>query len=1042
MAACGAAEAPAAAATTASEHGVAEDQGFAADNDAFRARTLEAAMAGLVRLCATAASVSRGGDPDCSDASKAAVDFLVRHLASRPLAIGSTMSADVAETDDQAEGQVAGMAASALLALLEARPEAVLSPMLDALRSQDAQARADALHLLGQLAAAAESPDDVVPSPAASGDGGHGGMQAPHRVAAVEVTGKAGSRLQWLHSRPEAEAWLLSTTRSWRHGASPEAVASAWPGLASLLSSLQSVPEEDLQSMLRDVPAASQAAVMDDAAMADPSMTHFSAAALMGAPPWDGAVAGLATAAEPAIESTKDLAELNGHMDVHFASRHLQLRFDKPLSAGDRGPMRDILESFGPLQRLIVEPTSDRATATYRNVWDAVRAKEALQHDDGAGASVVQAQFSTAAEAEDAGVGGVEEEEEEDVGGGGRKARHVWVGAIASQRAKEELLRSLAAGLTGDDALPRAVLVLVAASAVVLEYATPSAAAAAADHVRCQRRYQRPRNDGAAAISPALVPPPTPSAPLQAADAGPAKSPALALVSQEPAREQPPLLLYVSQLDPAVADEEVLAAFSHFGELASWRFLRQAGSCMLEYHWPEAASAAKQHLNGARFGSAHISVELWAGMQPLLATATVTLPPSLPRSSSHLTSPRLLSPAAGGPDGGGGTGRGPSNKDRRSSHTWDRSPGPGVRSAWSLHSTSRRSELREAAAQQVHADTPLLGQDLTPPPTRQAGGDDDCVFSARTVHPLSSPAATRAAPHLPAVIQAPLAPLPAWRYSERMPLSASKGDHGGSAPRAAPAPLFTAPHVVPSLESFLPRDLDGVSVDVPGYGMPPPPPPPPPPPLPPPPPPSPQEYSPPPSPPSEPPPPPPPLPTSPPPPPQSPPPPPPSSPQPSSPAAPAPSAAAIPAAWQWEGPLCKSGTQYCIVQATRRSVQSACYILTGSSEPYRWPAKLDVTKRADLKTVRATFDATSAAQREVCWLATEAQQQAGFEKFVAYLRARDRAGVVRLPASEPLWPRILYILPWVEEASGMLGFELDPGSSGLVGLVLPAPANP
>eukprot|EP00850_Spirogloea_muscicola_P015374 SM000117S25494 [mRNA] locus=s117:125342:129401:- [translate_table: standard] len=981
-------------------------------------------MAGLVRLCAAAASVPRGGDPDCSDASHAAVDFLMRHLAGRPLAIGSTVSADVAETDDQAERHVAGMAASALLALLEARPEAVLSRMLDALRSPDARARADALHLLGQLAAAADLPTGVVPSPAASSDGSHGDVQAPHRVAAVDVTGKAGSRLQWLHSRPEAEAWLLSTTRSWRHGASPEAVASAWPGLAALLSSLRSVPEEDLQSMLQDVPAASQAAVVDDVAMADPNVTNFSAVAPVDAPPRGGAVAGRATAAEPAAESTKDPTELEGHMDVHFASRHLQLRFDKPLSAGDRGPMRDLLESFGTLLRLIVEPTSDRATATYWNVWDAVRAKEALQHDEGAGASVVQAQFSTAAEAGDAGVGGAEEEEE-DVGGGGREARHVWVGAIASQRAKEELLRSLAAGLTGDAASPCAVLVLVAASAVVLEYATASAAAAAANHVRCQRQA---RNDGAAAVSPALVPlplPPSPSASPQAADSGPAKSPALALTIQEPAREQPPLVLHVSRLDPAVADDKVLAAFSRFGELAGWRFLRQAGGCMLEYRRPEAASAAKQHLNGARFGSAHISVELWAGMQPLLATATATLPPSQPRSSSRLTSPRLLSPAASGPDGGRGTGRGPSNRDRRSSRTWDRLPDPSVRSARSLHSTSRspRSGLREAAALQVHADTPLLGQDLASPPARQAGGDDDRVFSARTVHPLSSPAATRTAPHLPTGIQAPLAPLPAWRHPERMPLSASKGDHGGSAPRAAPAPHFTAPHVVPSPKSFLPQDLVGVSVDAPDYGMPPPPPPPP---LPPPPPPPPQEYSPPPSPPSEPPPPPPPPPTSPPPPPQSPPPPPPPSPQPSSPAAPAPSAAAIPAAWQWEGPLCKSGTQYCIVRATRRAVQSACYVLTGSSEPYRWPAKLDVTKRADLKTVRATFDATSAAQ---------------FEKFVAYLRARDRAGVVRLPASEPLWPRILYILPWVDEANAMLGLEPDPGS-GLVGLVLPAPANP
>jgi hypothetical protein len=59
----------------------------------------------------------------------------------------------------------------------------------------------------------------------------------------------------------------------------------------------------------------------------------------------------------------------------------------------------------------------------------------------------------------------------------------------------------------------------------------------------------------------------------------------------------------------------------------------------------------------------------------------------------------------------------------------------------------------------------------------------------------------------------------------------------------------------------------------------------------------------------------------------------------------------------WRGTLCKSGLQYCELWAVRQD-SSACYYDHGPYEPFGWPDKLDVTKRADFKSVKSSFLAT------------------------------------------------------------------------------------
>ncbi|XP_024534964.1 uncharacterized protein LOC112340438 [Selaginella moellendorffii] len=165
-----------------------------------------------------------------------------------------------------------------------------------------------------------------------------------------------------------------------------------------------------------------------------------------------------------------------------------------------------------------------------------------------------------------------------------------------------------------------------------------------------------------------------------------------------------------------------------------------------------------------------------------------------------------------------------------------------------------------------------------------------------------------------------------------------------------------------------------------------------------------------------------------------PPPPPPPSPPPPLPSSPPPRAPSDRQAKSfWRGPLCKSGLQYCEVMLCREDF---------SSGPLRgWPDKLDVTKRADWRSLKQTFNTSPSNEREVCRLhasPASGENYNGFLHFKEYLKQRDRAGVVKLPGAKGLWPRMLYILPWTAEASAMLAVSAEPSDS-LICVVLPCP---
>jgi hypothetical protein len=43
--------------------------------------------------------------------------------------------------------------------------------------------------------------------------------------------------------------------------------------------------------------------------------------------------------------------------------------------------------------------------------------------------------------------------------------------------------------------------------------------------------------------------------------------------------------LWIGRVDPLIHEDDILSAFSQYGELTGWKFLRQSGCCFIDFRY-------------------------------------------------------------------------------------------------------------------------------------------------------------------------------------------------------------------------------------------------------------------------------------------------------------------------------------------------------------------------------------------------------------------------------------------------------------------------
>lgn len=136
----------------------------------------------------------------------------------------------------------------------------------------------------------------------------------------------------------------------------------------------------------------------------------------------------------------------------------------------------------------------------------------------------------------------------------------------------------------------------------------------------------------------------------------------------------------------------------------------------------------------------------------------------------------------------------------------------------------------------------------------------------------------------------------------------------------------------------------------------------------------------------------------------------------------------------WQGAISKSSQVQSHVHVT--SANATCREMSRL-----WPPQLDMQHRTSFDQVTALWNAHSPAARGWCWVRPDTAGCAGFNAFLEYLTARQRAGIVKptLSGGTAAGSHSLYLLPATAQLCETLAVPLE--ASALLMLVLAAPPD-